>query len=151
LNSAHSVILSGEERYCAAVVQKRYFTREEANEVLPAVKALAERMVAHRDALAGAQKRYAELLGHIGGNGGGLQPAEFARAQERVEQEAAGVARCVEGIHELGGMVKDLDEGLIDFLSKRDDQDILLCWRVGEGEIAHWHGLEEGFAGRKPL
>jgi len=132
-------------------VQKRYFTLEEAREVLQAVRALAERMVGHREALAGAQKRYAELLGHIGGNGGGLQPVEFARAQERVEQEAAGVARCVEGIHELGGMVKDLDQGLVDFLSKREEEDVLLCWRVGEEEIEYWHGLDEGFTGRKPI
>lgn len=133
------------------MVQKRYFTLEEAKEVLPAVRALAERMVGHREALAGAQKRYAELLGHIGGNGGGLQPAEFARAQERVEQEAAGVARCVEGIHELGGIVKDLDQGLVDFLSKREEEDVLLCWRVGEEEIEYWHGLDEGFTARKPI
>jgi hypothetical protein len=133
------------------VAQKRYFTLEEANELLPAVRALAERMVAHRSELSEAQARYAELVGHIGGNGGGLQPSEFAEVQERVEQEAAGVAHCVEGIHELGGIVKDLDDGLVDFLAKRGDEDVLLCWRLGEDEIAHWHGLEEGFAGRKPL
>jgi hypothetical protein len=115
------------------------------------VSALAERMVAHRELLAEAQKRYAGFLGHIAGNGGGLQPIEFAGVQEQLEQESAGVARCVEGIHELGGMVKDLDEGLVDFLARRDEEEILLCWRLGEDEIAHWHGLEEGFAGRKPL
>ncbi len=119
--------------------------------MLPAVKALAERMVAHREALAEAHRHYAGFLGHIAGNGGGLQPLEFAGVQERVGQEAAGVARCVEGIHELGGMVKDLDEGLVDFLARRGEEDVLLCWRLGEDEIAHWHRLEEGFAGRKPL
>lgn len=119
--------------------------------MLPAVRALAERMVAHRAALAEAQKRYGEFLGLIAGNGGGLQPVEFAEVQEQVEREAAGVARCVEGIHELGGMVKDLDEGLVDFLAARGGEDVLLCWRLGEDEITHWHGVEEGFAGRKPL
>jgi hypothetical protein len=119
--------------------------------VLPAIKALAERMVTHRAALAEAQKHYAGFLGHIAGNGGGLQPLEFAGVQERVEEEAAGVARCVEGIHELGGMVKDVDEGLVDFLARRGEEDVLLCWRLGEQAVLHWHGLEEGFAGRKPL
>src|ERR687887_96822 len=108
-------------------------------------------MVGHRTGFAEAQKRYGELLGRIAGNGGGLQPSEFAAVQERVEQEAAGVARCVESIHELGGIVKDLDDGLVDFLAKRDGEDVLLCWRLGEHEVGHWHGLEEGFAGRKPL
>jgi hypothetical protein len=133
------------------VAQKRFFTLEEANALLPAVRALAERMVAHRQALASAQSRYTEFAGYIAGNGGGLQPAEFARVQEQVEQEAGGVARCVEGIHELGGIVKDLDDGLVDFLAEREGQEVFLCWRLGEDEIGHWHGVEEGFAGRKLL
>jgi hypothetical protein len=133
------------------VSQRRHFTREEANGVLPAVKALAERMVEHRRALADAQKQYAGLLAHIGGNGGDLSPLEFSGAQEQVEQEAGGVARCVEGIHELGGVVKDLDQGLVDFPAMREGEEVLLCWRLGENEVAYWHGLDEGFAGRKPL
>jgi hypothetical protein len=129
----------------------RYFTRDEANALLPAVKALAERMVVHRAALERAQARLGGFLEKIAGNGGGMQPAELAEAHEAVEQEAAGVARCVEGIQELGGMVKDVGEGLVDFPAKREGEDVLLCWKLGEDEIGHWHGLEEGFAGRKPL
>jgi hypothetical protein len=129
----------------------RYFTRDEANALLPAVKALAERMVVHRAALEQAQARLGGFLEKIAGNGGGMQPAELAEAHEAVEQEAAGVARCIEGIQELGGMVKDVGEGLVDFPAKREGEDVLLCWKLGEDEIGHWHGLEEGFAGRKPL
>ena len=47
--------------------------------------------------------------------------------------------------------MKDIDEGLVDFPALRDGEEILLCWRLGEDEITHWHGLEEGFAGRKRL
>lgn len=131
--------------------QGRYFTREEANALLPAIKVLAERMVGHRAALERAQANLGGYLEKIAGNGGGLQPAELAEAHEAVERDAAGIARCVEGIQELGAMVKDVGEGLIDFPAKREGEDVLLCWRLGEDEIAHWHGLEEGFAGRKPL
>jgi hypothetical protein len=131
--------------------EKRYFTLAEANELLPAIKVLTERMVAHRAALDGAQGHLGGYLEKIAGNGGGIQPAELAEAHEAVEQEAAGLARCVEGIQELGGLVKDIGEGLIDFLAKREGEDVLLCWKLGEDEIAHWHGLEEGFPGRKPL
>jgi len=129
----------------------RYFTRQEANELLPAVRALAERMVVHRAALDQAQGHLAGFLERIGGNGGGLQPAELGEAHEAVEREAGGIARCVEGIHELGGQVKDVGEGLVDFLAKREGADVLLCWKLGEDEITHWHGPEEGFAGRKPV
>jgi hypothetical protein len=133
------------------MAERRYFTREEANALLPAVTALAERMVAHRIALDAAQQRLGGYLESIAGNGGGLPPAELAEAHEAVEREAGGIARCVEGIQELGGFVKDIGEGLVDFLAKRENEDVLLCWRLGEDEIGHWHGLEEGFAGRKPL
>ena len=131
--------------------QGRYFTRDEANALLPAVRTLAERMVAYRAGLEQAQARLGGYLEKIAGNGGGLPPAELAEAHEAVEREAGGIARCVEGIQELGGMVKDVGEGLVDFLARREGEDVLLCWRLGEDEIDHWHGLEEGFAGRKPL
>lgn len=133
------------------VEEKRYFTPEEANALLPAVKVLAERMVAHRAALEQAQARLGQYLEKISGNGGGIQPAELAEAHEAVEQEAGGIARCIEGIQELGALVKDIGEGLVDFPAKRADEEILLCWKLGEDEIAHWHGPEEGFPGRKPL
>src|SRR5262249_18431700 len=138
-------------KYCQVMEQRRYFTREEANALLPAVKVLAERMVAHRAGLEQAQHRLGGFLEKISGNGGGIPPAELAGAHEAVEREAGGVARCVEGIQELGGMVKDVGEGLVDFPALREGEDVLLCWKLGEDEIAHWHGPEEGFAGRKPL
>ena len=129
----------------------RYFSRGEANALLPAVRALAERMVVHRAGLEQAQAKLGTFLEQISGNGGSIQPAELAEAHEAVEREAAGIARCVEGIQELGGVVKDLGEGLVDFPARREGADVLLCWKLGEDEITHWHGLEEGFAGRKPL
>ena len=50
-----------------------------------------------------------------------------------------------------GALVKDLDEGLVDFPAQREGEEVLLCWRLGEDEISFWHGLEEGFSGRRPL
>jgi hypothetical protein len=131
--------------------EPRYFTVDEANQVLPAVRVFMERIQGHRAALAEAQAAQGVLLERIAGNGGDLSPPDVAEAQVKVEDEAAAVARCIEGIHELGGLVKDLDAGLVDFLAKRAGQDVLLCWRLGEEEITHWHGLDEGFAGRKPI
>jgi hypothetical protein len=57
----------------------------------------------------------------------------------------------VNRIHGLGAIVKDLDEGLVDFPALHAGDEVLLCWKVGEDSVAFWHGLEEGFAGRKPL
>jgi hypothetical protein len=115
------------------------------------VRPLAERLVEHRRLLAAALERREQLGAIVSGNGGGLRPQALAEAQAAVEAEAAGVARCVEGIHELGGQVKDVEQGLVDFPALRSGEEVLLCWRLGEDEIRYWHGLEDGFAGRREL
>jgi hypothetical protein len=132
-------------------VAERYFTPAEANEALATVRPLAEKLVAHRQALREAQERRAELTRRIAGNGGALDARRVARLAARVNREAEAVARSVIRIQELGVLVKDLDRGLIDFPALRGDEEVLLCWEVGEDEVAYWHGLEEGFAGRRPL
>jgi len=68
-----------------------------------------------------------------------------------MEREAEAVAAAVEELNRLGVLVKDLDRGLVDFPALRQGEEVLLCWQVGEDEVAFWHGVEEGFAGRKPL
>jgi hypothetical protein len=132
-------------------VATRYFTAEQANDALEEVRPLAERMVGHRRALGGLLGRRSELSGTIAGNGGDLDPGELARVEAEIGEEAKGVARCVNEIHGLGAQVKDADEGLVDFPALRGEEEVLLCWKVGEEAVAFWHGLEEGFAGRRPL
>jgi hypothetical protein len=132
-------------------VDERYFTVEEANEALAEVRPLTEELVEHRRALVELQERQSALTTRIAGNGGNVQPSELQEVQDRLDEEVAGIARCVARIHEAGALVKDLDEGLVDFPAKRDGEDVLLCWRLGEDEIEFWHGLDEGFSGRKPL
>jgi hypothetical protein len=129
----------------------RYFTAEEANEALDDVRPLTEQLVEHRRALVVFQERQVALTARIAGNGGNVQPFDLQEVQERLDEEVAGIARCVARIHELGALVKDLDEGLVDFPAQRAGEDVLLCWRLGEDEIGFWHGLEVGFSGRKPL
>ena len=129
----------------------RFFTAAEANELLPTVRALVERMVAHRRALAVATVRHARIATKIAGNGGGVRPHEVDELQATIDEEAEEVIRCVAELQDLGLLVKDLDEGLVDFPALRGDEEVLLCWRLGEGEVAFWHSLEDGFAGRRPL
>jgi hypothetical protein len=108
-------------------------------------------MVARRRALVAARRRRADLAGRIAGNGGDIPPSELAEVATEIEREALAIAHCVTAIQELGAVVKDLDLGLVDFPALRDGQEVLLCWQVGEEDVAHWHGLEDGFAGRRPL
>jgi hypothetical protein len=129
----------------------RHFTLEQANAALLEVRPLAERMVAHRQEVATLLSRRAGLTTTIAGNGGDLDPGELARVEAEIAEEAKGVAKCVNQIHGLGAQVKDADEGLIDFPALREGEEVLLCWKLGEDEIGFWHGLEDGFGGRRSV
>jgi hypothetical protein len=133
------------------VADRRYFTLEEANDALEELRPVAEQMVARRRELAEAQSHRATLGAQVGTNGGDLTPSDFAEADAELERAASALAACVERIQAAGVLVKDLDRGLLDFPALRDGEEILLCWQVGEDEIRYWHGLDEGFAGRKPV
>ncbi|HXV95365.1 MAG TPA: DUF2203 domain-containing protein [Gaiellaceae bacterium] len=131
----------------------RLFTPEEANAALPDVRRLAQRMVDERRALVALGEELEAVQALIGGNGGSLDPGRVGELQEAVAHAAAGLAGVVDEIQELGVQVKDLDRGLVDFPARHPESGdtVLLCWELGEPDVAHWHDLEEGFAGRKPL
>ena len=129
----------------------RTFTLEEANEALAELRPVAERMVAHGRALAEAQRRQAKLVVKIAGNGGDLGPSDLQEAAAAIQREADGIAECVRVLDDAGVQVKSLEEGLLDFPSVRAGEAVFLCWKVGEPKIAFWHGIDEGFAGRKSL
>jgi hypothetical protein len=129
----------------------RLFTPDEANALLAEVRPLAERLVERKRALDEAEAVRAALLGRIAGNGGDLTPSDVADAVACVDREATSLAVLVDELQALGVQVKDLDLGLLDFPSEREGEVVLLCWRVGEDEIGYWHGVNEGYAGRKAL
>ena len=129
----------------------RHFTPVSANDALGEIRPLVEELVAHRRGQQRAHAARQELAAKIAGNGGGIDAQRLAKIEAEVERERIGIARCVNEIHGRGAIVKDLDEGLVDFPAQREGEEILLCWRLGEDEVAYWHGLEEGFAGRKQL
>jgi hypothetical protein len=129
----------------------RHFTPDEANAELEQVRPLVEQLVATRQEHAAALERQEELERKIKGNGGGIPPAELGQATAEVDGIARRLARLVDEIAGHGAHVKDLDTGLIDFPALRRGETVLLCWQLGEDEIAWWHGVEDGFAGRRPL
>jgi hypothetical protein len=129
----------------------RHFTVTEANALLATVRPLVERMVERRRELVAQLERQQELGGITKSNGGGFNPRLPGEIDAALQSAASDLSACVGELTELGVQVKDLDSGLIDFPSQRDDEEILLCWRLGEDEIRWWHTLEGGFAGRRPL
>lgn len=129
----------------------RTFTVEEANAAVAELRPIVEQLVRHGRNLAAAQRRQAELVTRIAGNGGDMAPSDLREAAETIESEAAAIGKCADLIDAAGAQIKSLEEGLLDFPALRGDEVVLLCWKLGEEEIGYWHGVDEGYAGRRPL
>lgn len=131
----------------------RIFTQEEANGALEVVRPLVERLVAARKRFVHVAGRLEQVEGRVAGNGGGFDPERVRELQEKAAGVGAEIAVLMGELEAAGVQVKDLDRGLIDFPAHHPEshETVLLCWHLGEDDVRYWHGVEEGFAGRKPL
>ena len=129
----------------------RFFTVDEANSLLPSLEPLMRRLAETRARLQKHHVVMEEFRARAGGNGGAFLGGRFAEAQQEIERRTAELQEGIQEIESWGCVVKDLERGLVDFPARRGHEQVFLCWRLGESRIAYWHGLEEGFAGRKPI
>ena len=140
---------------------RRHYQVLEIEALIPELEAAFARILQLRVGLRGFEKKL-EAAGvdiEIGDAGAGVgveaedsgEPDEVktARAMFRGYYEA--LSESLDRIRTIGGDVKDLDLGLVDFPGRREGQDILICWRLGEKKIQFWHTPDEGFAGRRPI
>jgi len=123
---------------------QRYFTRQEANDLLPVLKPLIKAMFHARDELLTLQPELQETLEKAINNGNSHVSRSALDAMSRLKDAVAKV-------HSFGVEVKDVNRGLIDFPSLRNGEIVYLCWIFGEEQVGFWHTLEAGFAGRQPL
>jgi hypothetical protein len=130
----------------------KYFNRAEAEELLRMIAPEIEQMRGRKQTVDRLNNELAQAAARIMMLGGSI-PDHEELTKKRTEglRLTVQLNQAVERIQTTGCVVKDLDEGLVDFPSLRDGQEVYLCWKLGEERIAYWHGLEEGFAGRKPL
>ncbi len=128
-----------------------YFTREEAEAVLPRVEPLLRELQALGHQFVQTLEALTALQEKMRGNGHG-HLGEYAQLRERSEELRAQAEALGGEIQAMGIELKDIESGLIDFRALREGRTIYLCWRLGEGErIRWWHELDAGFAGRQPL
>jgi hypothetical protein len=114
------------------------FTLDEAQSLLPVMESLLKRAIESKKAAEEVESGLTELARRIY-LAGGMFVDVGKVSKLRAEMDAIGV------------QVKDLEAGLLDFPCRLDDQVVLLCWRMGETAIEHWHTVEAGFQGRQPL
>jgi hypothetical protein len=130
----------------------RTFTLEEAQSLLPVLESLLRTAMNAKNLIEKDDAEQQALHHRIFLNGGmfldivplARRKAERAKAEQRAKDAVA-------EIDSIGVQVKDLDIGLLDFPCVVEGQIVLLCWKLGEKSITHWHGTKEGFAGRKPI
>jgi hypothetical protein len=121
---------------------RRAFTPETASRTLP----LVTRIVADIQRVYREREEFGAALAD--GTLDDVARPDLERQFDRATAELTGFAREIESI---GAVLKDAAGGLIDFLGQLDGEDVWLCWQPGESEVAYWHPLHAGFAGRAPL
>jgi hypothetical protein len=130
---------------------EKHFTLEEADRLLPRLRPILQQLVVVHREMGAKRHKMEELRAQVRGNGATAEGRAFAKLKADLESMARELREGIEQIEGFGCLVKDLDAGLIDFPARRQGQEVLLCWKLGEESIAFWHTTREGFAGRKPL
>jgi len=131
--------------------KKKYFTADEANAALPLVRAIVRDIAALSSDLRDRQERLTRVGAAQRGSLSGVYQEEVHLAEAEIERDSERLLDYARELKELGVELKDYFTGLVDFPCRMDDREVYLCWRLGEPEVAYWHELEAGFAGRQCL
>jgi len=122
----------------------RYFTLQEANIALETIRPLMDEAQAIRQKILDVQPEAWSAVEKSIGNGGN-------RTLSRVVQDFEKLDVLVHRILDTGVLIKDINIGLLDFPAFKDGREVYLCWQYGEGDIAFWHEIDAGYAGRQPI
>lgn len=133
-------------------MSERTFTLAEAQSLLPVLESLLRTSIDGKRLIESVDAELQETAHRVFLNGGMfLNIVHLARRKAEREKSIQRVKDAMAEIDAIGVQVKDLDIGLLDFPCNVEGTIVLLCWKLGEQGITHWHGTEEGFAARKPI
>lgn len=135
-----------------AGVAERYFERDEVEKLIPALtRAMDSVRASHMEAESERERQRKDEERITMSGGGMIDRAAWKAGTERLQSLTAVIQQALQKIADMGGVPKDFELGLVDFLHLRDGREVNLCWKYGEREIRFWHGLDEGYSARKPL
>lgn len=121
------------------------YTPQTANKALPEVKRMFANIVAQKSRVMALNNELQALVDSEG------DFERYIKKKQELNTAVTNLYKAIEVLEATGVSIKSVDEGLLDFPSKRFDEEVWLCWKAGEDEIKFWHGKDEGFMGRKPL
>jgi hypothetical protein len=124
--------------------QPKLFNLEQANETLPVIRPWVKQILDIRQSILACQPEIWPVLEKAAGNGGN-------KIASQVEQEFERLDALVRRVQATGALLKDVNTGLVDFLSMREGREVYLCWQYNEARVSYWHELDAGFAGRQPV
>lgn len=130
---------------------RKYFTVERANAMLPLVRAIVKDLAELSRDVIDRRDRLAHLLAGRNGQSTDVYSEELVQIEEELEKDGRRLRDYVEELTKLGLEPKNGQEGLVDFPTLIDGREAYLCWKLDEPEILYWHDLDAGFAGRQHL
>ncbi len=122
----------------------QYFTLQQANRALEIIRPLMDEVQAIRQKILAKQPEAWPAIEKSAGNGGNKALSTMVQDFEKLDA-------LIHQIQDTGAQIKDINTGLLDFSALKDEREVYLCWQYGEGGIAFWHEVEDGYAGRQPI
>lgn len=129
----------------------KLFTIEQANAMLPLVRAIATDLTSLAREVVERRHRLDVITAGRDLKTGDPYADELTHVEAELERDAARLKEYLQELRELGVEPKGAMDGLVDFPAMLDGRLVFLCWKLGEAEVAHWHELDAGFAGRRSL
>jgi hypothetical protein len=130
----------------------RFFTLQQAEKILPDVAEAIGEAISLKAEYLRLESQWESFSQRVAVMGGvQMNRGQMLEQKSRREETTAALKQAIEKVHAFGCLVKDLDIGLIDFPTLLQGEEVYLCWKLGEDGIRFWHGVDEGFRGRKPI
>ena len=122
----------------------RYFTLQQAQETLATIRPLMDEIQAIRKDILARQPDVWPVVEKSAGNGGNQTASKLVQEFERLDA-------LIHQVQDTSVLFKDINLGLLDFPALKSGREVYLCWKYGEDDIAFWHEIDAGYAGRQPI
>ena len=134
---------------------RRYFTVGEVDRLVPKLERIFVQAIQLRGAMRVEEKKLERagvpITAETLEKDTGREPAGVRQAKMMFRAYYEALTEQLAEVDRMGGQIKDLELGLVDFLARRGPEDVLLCWKLGERSVEHWHAVDSGFRGRRPI